>query len=190
MIQGHTNRELGIEFQSWIRHGSKNRTGVRSLELLHVVVTMIQGHANGGLGNESRSWIGIGSNNRTGVRSLELYLHEVVTPDFKQIDELSKVGLAKVGGRSDIQFRNEWSTRWVDEWLRGLPPATFKEVGEPDQDKLEYSWRLLKSKRLHLSFHCELPDGVDLISAKGRKSKGWQDSKPYFGMSLNYHLVK
>ena len=40
MIQGRTNGELGIEFQSWIGIGSKNRTGVRSLELLHEVVTL------------------------------------------------------------------------------------------------------------------------------------------------------
>ena len=34
--------------------------------------------------------------------------------------------------------------------------------------------------------HRELPDGVNLISAKGGKSKGWQDSKLYFGMSPNF----
>ena len=106
-------------------------------------------------------------------------------PDFERIDELFKVGLAKVGGRGDIQFGNEWSTRRVDEWLRELLPAAFKTVCEPVQDEeLEYSWRLLKSNRSHLSFHRELPDGVDLISAKGGKSKGWQDSKLYFGMFL------
>ena len=78
----------------------------------------------------------------------------------------------------------------MDEWLRELLPAAFKQVRESDHDEeLEYNWRLLKSNRSHLSFHRELPDGVDLISAKGGKSKGWQDSKLYFGMSLYYQLV-
>ena len=111
-------------------------------------------------------------------------------PDFEQIDELSKVGLAKVGGQGDIQFGNEWSTRRVDEWLRELLPPAFKNVREPDQDELDFSWRLLKSNRSNLSFHRELPDGIDLISAKGGKSKGWQDSKLYFGMYPYYQLVK
>ena len=39
MIQGRTNGELRNESQSWIRNGSKNRTGVRSSELLYKVVT-------------------------------------------------------------------------------------------------------------------------------------------------------
>ena len=77
----------------------------------------------------------------------------------------------------------------MDEWLRELLPAAFKTVCEPVQDEeLEYSWRLLKSNCSHHSFHRELPDGVDLISAKGRKSKGWQDSKLYFGMFPYYQL--
>ena len=39
MIQGHANGELGNKSRSWIGISSKNRTGVRSLELLHEVVT-------------------------------------------------------------------------------------------------------------------------------------------------------
>ena len=51
---------------------------------------------------------------------------------------------------------------------------------------------VLKSHQLHLSFHRELPDGIDLISTKGGKSKGWQDSKIYFGEPTSYiiNMVK
>ena len=79
-------------------------------------------------------------------------------PDIEQVDELAKLGLAKVGSRGDIQFGNEWSTRRLDAWLQELLPAAFKHNDlAPDE---EYTWRLLKSHRPHLSFHRELPDGV------------------------------
>ena len=42
MIQGRTNGELGNESWSWVGIGSKNRTRIWSLELLHKVVTTWQ----------------------------------------------------------------------------------------------------------------------------------------------------
>ena len=91
-----------------------------------------------------------------------------------------------MGSRGDIQFGNEWSTRRLDAWLQELLPAAFKHNDlAPDE---EYTWRLLKSHQSHLSFHRKLPDGVDLVSVKGGKSKGWQDSKIYFG-ELTFYII-
>jgi hypothetical protein len=71
--------------------------------------------------------------------------------------------------------------------LRDILPAPFEKINDllkPDVSDHSYIWRLLKASRSHLELHREAPDGYDMISAKGSKSKGWQDSKLFFGMSI------
>lgn len=109
----------------------------------------------------------------------------MIESNTKQIDELAKMGLAKVGSWGDIQFGNEWSTQKLNKWLQEILPAAFKHDLAPGE---EYIWWLLKSHRSHLSFHCEFPDGIDLVSVKGGKSKGWQDSKIYFS-ELTFYII-
>ena len=90
-----------------------------------------------------------------------------------------------MGSQGDIQFGNEWSTRRLDVWLQEILLAAFEHNCVPEED---YVWWLLKSHHSHLSFYREFLDGVDLISAKGGKGKGWQDSKIYFG-KLTFHII-
>jgi hypothetical protein len=101
-----------------------------------------------------------------------------------QVDELVRLGFAKIGNRGDHKFSNEWDTDQLDDWLCNTLPTPFKqlELLNPDVHEHNYLWRLLKASRSCLELHRESPDGYDMISAKGSKSKGWQDSKLFFGM--------
>ncbi|KAF8494785.1 hypothetical protein JB92DRAFT_2995342 [Gautieria morchelliformis] len=71
-------------------------------------------------------------------------------PTAQQIDELAKLGYAAI--RSRYKFGDSW----------------------------DHQWRLLKTRRSHLELHREMPDGYDVKSVKGCKSKGWQDTKLFF----------
>ncbi|KAF8531514.1 hypothetical protein JB92DRAFT_3092258 [Gautieria morchelliformis] len=54
-------------------------------------------------------------------------------------------------------------------------PAAFEPMDDVAEVGDEFTWRLLKASRSHLSLHREVPDGYDFVDAKGGKSKGWQE---------------
>jgi hypothetical protein len=107
-------------------------------------------------------------------------------PNPSQIDELVKLGFATIGNKGDLKFGNEWNTKRIDEWLQDLLPVVFEwlDILSDDQDEGKYPWQLLKANRSRLQLHHELPDRYDVLDAKGSKSKGWQDSKLFFGKSI------
>ncbi|KAF8590168.1 hypothetical protein K439DRAFT_1612167 [Ramaria rubella] len=107
-------------------------------------------------------------------------LNHTVEPSLLQIDKLVDLGFAKIGGRGDLKFENDWDTQMLDDWLREMLPIAFENIkAVPGVFEDEYPWWLLRTSRSHLELHREKPDGYDAMSAKG-KSKGWQDSKLFF----------
>ncbi|KAF8580861.1 hypothetical protein K439DRAFT_1619442 [Ramaria rubella] len=113
-------------------------------------------------------------------------LNHTVEPLLLQIDKLVDLGFAKIGGRGDLKFENDWNTQMIDDWLQEMLPIVFENIKAiPSVFEDEYPWWLLRTSRSHLELHREKPDGYDAISAKG-KSKGWQDSKLFFG-TLCHH---
>jgi hypothetical protein len=103
---------------------------------------------------------------------------------------LVKAGFALFGNHSKIQFANKRSTRRLDQCLRELLLDTFEQIDATSSDNEDgYAWWLLKASHSHLQFHHETPDGYDFISAKGGKSKGWQEAKLYFGKWICLTIV-
>jgi hypothetical protein len=106
-------------------------------------------------------------------------------PSVQRLDLLVKAGFAKFGNKGDLKFGNEWCTRKLDEWLRGILPEAFEKIDATIETEDGYAWRLLKASRARLHFHRETPDGYDFVQAKGGKSKGWQESKLFLGMWIS-----
>ena len=109
-------------------------------------------------------------------------LKNVHEPTPSEINELVRLGFAMTGNKSEISFGNEWGISRLHNWLKDILPVPSKQLDLlSDAEEHQYPWRLLKASRSRLQLYHELPDGYDVISAKGSKSKGWQDSKLYFG---------
>ncbi|KAF8513273.1 hypothetical protein JB92DRAFT_2830424 [Gautieria morchelliformis] len=99
----------------------------------------------------------------------------------QQIDELMKLGFTTIRSRSQHKFGDNWNTSQIDKWLCEALPVPFERLDLiADLPDHKYQWRLLKACRWHLELHCEMPKGYDMKSAKGCKSKGWQDTKLFF----------
>ncbi|KAF8531041.1 hypothetical protein JB92DRAFT_2854714 [Gautieria morchelliformis] len=103
-------------------------------------------------------------------------------PTAQQIDELAKLGYAAIGSRNQYKFGDSWDVDRIDQWLRETLPLPFEQldIAAADLPDHKHQWRLLKTRRSHLELHHEMPDGYDVKSVKGCKSKGWQDTRLFF----------
>lgn len=104
-------------------------------------------------------------------------------PNSQLVGQLVKYGLAKIANaQGELQFSNHWKAAEIHQWLKQCLPEAFDYIDLlPEDLESTYPWQLLKTTRKHFELERNTPDGWDLLSAKAGKSKGWYESKLYFG---------